>query len=326
MPDSEAINKIFSRYEEKRELAANKRRQRIDGVYKSVPRIKEIDNEINMRGMRNVQNILREPNRHKEFNEDLKINLDRLENEKKELLQRNNIPENYAEYEYECKLCSDTGYTPDGKQCTCFKQSVLNEAYNASNIGELIKKQNFESFSFNYYSKEKGSFPDTPYNNMERIYKRAVNFCSEFDNSDRSMLFYGTTGLGKTHLSCAIAKRLIEAGKIVLYVRASKLFSRLGDYKFGREKDKSFTDSLYSCDLLIIDDLGTEAANRINTSLLFDVIDERLSTGKKVLISTNLSLTEIGKVYSMRMTSRIVENFIICQFYGEDIRYKKIYE
>lgn len=324
MADSEIVSKIFELYDQKREKSAKERRLRIDEVYRRVPRIEEIDREINIRGMQNVQNILKNPNKHEKYNAELKENLERLENEKNTLLDKNNIERNFKRYEYECEKCSDTGYMPNGKQCICLKQGLMNEAYNSSNISELMKKHNFNTFSFDYYSKEKGEYPDSPYVNMERIYKRTISFCEDFDKMEKGLFFYGTTGLGKTFLSCAASKKLIELGKIVIYVRAAKLFSIFEDYKFGRLKDKKMIDNLYDCDLLIIDDLGSEVANKLNNSVLFDIFDERISRGKKFIISTNLDLKELGKIYSMRFVSRIVENFIICKFYGEDIRYKLI--
>ena len=319
-----SAEEIFIKYEEKREAAARKRSENIERVYKLVPRIREIDKEINIFGIQNVQNILRDPHNHEKYNSEMEENLKRLEEEKRTLLKENNIPEDFKKYEYECDACSDTGYTPDGKMCVCLKQSLINDAYSSSNIGELMKKNNFDNFKFDYYSKDKGKYSDSPFENITRIYNRTKNFCEEFDTMDKSLFFYGTTGLGKTFLSCAAAKELIEAGKTVVYVRASKLFTMFEDYKFGRLKDKSAIDNLYDCDLLIIDDLGSEADNRLNASVLFDVFDERISKGKKFIINTNLDLKEIGKVYSMRFMSRIMENFIICNFYGEDIRYKML--
>lgn len=324
MADNDLVSRIFQMYDEKRENASKKRRERIEEVYSKIPRIREIDNEINVRGINNVNNILREPSKHDEYNKEFNKNLKRLEDEKKALLKQHNIPENFKEYEYECTLCSDTGHTPDGKLCRCFKQALADEAYNSSNIAELMKKNNFETFNFDFYSKDKGNYRESPFDNMVWIYNWAKKFCAEFDNMDKSLFFYGTTGLGKTFLSCAAAKELIEQGKNVIYVRSSRLFNMFEDYRFGRMKDRSLIDNLYECDLLIIDDLGAEAANKLNNSILFDVFDERISRGKKFIISTNLDFKEIGKTYSMRFTSRIMENFIVCRFYGDDIRYKTI--
>lgn len=324
MADSEAVNRIFEKYEEKRVKAAIERNERIEEIYLKFPRIKEIEDEINLLGIRNVKNILKDPDNHQKYNTDFDLKVKKLENEKNSILDKNGIDPNFKKYRYECEECSDTGYTPDGKKCRCFMQSMADEAYNISNISELMRKNNFDTFSFDYYSKEKGKYPDSPFNNIKRIYNRTKNFCENFDEFEKGLFFYGSTGLGKTFLSCAAAKNLIDKGKIVIFMRASKLFSLLEDYKFGRLSDKKIIDNIYSCDLLIIDDLGAEVKNKLNTSMIFDILDERIISKKKMIINTNLDMNELSKEYSMRFTSRIVENFVICNFYGDDIRYKMI--
>ena len=157
---------------------------------------------------------------------------------------------------------------------------------------------------------------------MQRIYKRAKNFCNEFDEKFQNMLFYGAPGLGKTFLSSCIAKEIIDKCKSVIYIRASKLFSAIEDNKFGRNRDDEMIKSFYDCDLLIIDDLGTEAIMKNNNSYLFDIVDERLINKKSMIINTNLDISELTKFYTARFTSRIMESFIVCKFYGEDIRFK----
>ena len=118
----------------------------------------------------------------------------------------------------------------------------------------------------------------------------------------------------------------MDSGKTVVYVRATKMFSLYEDYKFGRNTDKSVIDNMYGCDLLIIDDLGTEPVNKNNMSFLFDLVNERTAEGKKIIINTNLQISEITKMYSMRFTSRLYEYFMLYKFYGEDIRIQKLKE
>lgn len=324
MADSVLLNKIMNIYEEKRTAAANERQQRIKKVYEAVPEIDEIDNEIFRLGMENTQKILKNPEKSEEYNNEFKEKLDILNKKKKKLMSENNIPEDYDKYRYSCNLCNDTGYTPNGKKCVCFEQQIINEAYSRSNLGEKLKKQNFDTFSFDYYSKQPDKSGISPYDNIKRIFKEAKIFCDNFENDYKNLLFNGNTGLGKTFLSSCIAKEIIEKGKTVVYLTASKLFSAYEDYKFGRNTDKSVIDNIYNSDLLIIDDLGTEAENKINNSFLFDVMNERLSNGKKMIISTNFSINELDKAYSKRFTSRLFEYFIVYTFTGEDIRLKML--
>ena len=193
-----------------------------------------------------------------------------------------------------------------------------------SNIEETIKTQNFDTFSFDYYSKDVGENGVSVYDNMMKIYNNCKRFCDNFDNENKGLVFYGSTGLGKTFLSSAIAKELMDKGKMVIYIRATKLFSINEDYKFGRNTDRSVIDNIYKADLLIIDDLGTEPFNKNNLAFLFDVINERTANNKKIIINTNLQISEITKMYSMRFTSRLYEYFMMYKFYGEDIRIQKL--
>lgn len=323
MADERIINKIMEEYENLRIIAAADKKKRVEKVYKMIPRIEEIDKEIFKRGNENMNNIFKNPDKKDEFNADFKENLKRLTDERVKILKQNGIDENFDKEVYSCEKCSDTGYE-NGVKCQCFKQKLINEAYSMSNMAEIIKKQNFETFSFDFYSKKAGENGISPYENMTKIYNNCKKFCENFDNEEKGIVFYGSTGLGKTFLSSAIAKELIEKGKIVVYTRATKMFSVYEDYKFGRSSDRSVIENMYSADLLIIDDLGTEPPNNNNISFLFEVINERISKNKKTIINTNLQINEITKIYSMRFTSRLYEYFMLYKFFGEDIRIKKL--
>lgn len=323
MADERVINRIMSEYEELRMNAAQERKKRIDAVNKKYPRIGEIEKEIFKRGLENANNILKNPDNADDYNTGFKENLKRLNDEKSKIMAENNIPADYADYKYKCSVCSDTGFDEDGKKCVCFKQRLINEAYSMSNMSELIKKNNFSTFSLDCYSRESEDGLLSPYENMEKILNNCKRFCDNFDEEQKGLVFYGPTGLGKTFLSGAIMKEMIDKGKTVVYTRATKMFSLYEDYKFGRNTDKSVIDDIYNADLLIIDDLGTEPINKNNFSFLFDVINERAAEGRKIIINTNLQLSDITKIYSMRFTSRLYEYFMMYKFYGEDVRIKK---
>lgn len=318
------IDNILKEYEEYRTSAEIERKKRIEDVYKKFPKIKEIDENIFKAGSENIQNILKNPDKGEKINIEFKKKLKKLESEKEKIIKENNIDPKYDKIKYRCSKCHDTGYTDDGKKCLCLKQKLINEAYSKSNIGEILKKQNFKNFSFDYYSKKSDNGDISPYENMKNIYKRAVNFCNNFDNETKGLIFYGNTGLGKTFLSSCIAKELIDNGKTVIYSRASKLFGIYEDYKFGRNTDRSTIDEIYNCDLLIIDDLGTEPKSSVNISFLFEIINERMSENKKIIINTNFDISELSKIYSQRLTSRIFEYFIIYKFIGSDIRLQMV--
>ena len=323
MADEKTLNKIMAEYERLREKAAVERKRRIALVYEKLPHVKEIDMEITRRGGENVKNIFEHPERKEEFNADFKSNLNRLTDEKNKMLLENGIDVDFDKYKYECKICGDTGYDEDGKKCVCFKQKLINEAYAVSNMDKMVAEQNFDTFDIGYYSEaEKNGI--SPRENILKILSGCKRYCENFDSEDKSLLFYGGVGLGKTFMSCAVAKDVMDKGKTVLYIRASRLFTMYDDYRYGRNTDRAFLDNVYGCDLLIIDDLGTEMNGANNSSVLFDIVNERMSRGKKMIINTNLGLGELEKEYTPRFTSRLYENFYIYKFVGEDIRLQKL--
>ena len=316
------IEKILDEYKEYRTAAEIDRKKRISDIFKEYPEIEAVENEIFKAGSKNMTDILENPKNGDKINAAFKENLKKLRQKRAEILKKYGVPENYNRVKYRCEKCSDTGYTPDGKKCVCLKQRMINEAYSRSNMGEMLEKQNFSNFSFDYYSKDGGEA--SPYENIKKIYNRAVNYCKNFDNETKGLWFYGKTGLGKTFVSSCIAKEIIESGKTVVYSRASRLFGKYEDYKFGRNPDRSIIDEIFNCDLLIIDDLGTEPKNSINNSFLFEIINERMSENKKIIVNTNYDFNEVTSVYSSRFTSRIFEYFIAYKFIGEDIRLQKL--
>lgn len=324
MAQENIINKIIEEYEESRIIAANDRKKRINEVYSKYPEIENIDKKINRLGFENMNNIIKNPENKDKYNKDFNESLKKLRDERKKIISENNIDENFDKYQYKCDICSDTGYDEQGNKCKCFKQKIISAAYYLSNMSEMIKEQNFDKFSFDYYSKEKTDEGISPYDNMTKIYEGCKNFCENFESNEKSLMFYGSVGLGKTFLSSSIAKELMDKGHTVVYVRATGLFNAYEDYRFGRNTDRSVIENIYGSDLLIIDDLGTEPNSANNLSFLFDVINERINKGKKIIINTNLSLGELTKMYSTRFTSRLYEHFNMYKFMGEDIRLQKL--
>ena len=263
------------------------------------------------------------PEKKDEFNSDLKSNIKRLTEEKNAILTENGIDIDFDKYKYECSICGDTGYDENGNKCTCFKQKIINEVYDVVNMNKMIEEKNFDTFSLDYYSDEKKD-GISPRENMVKILGRCKNFCENFDSEDKSLFFFGGVGLGKTFMSCSVAKEIMNKGKSVLYIRATKLFALYDDYRFGRNIDRSDLDNVYDCDLLIIDDLGSEANINNSVSYLFDIVNERIASGKKMIINTNLEPGQISEIYTPRFKSRLYESFHICEFMGKDIRFEKM--
>lgn len=239
---------------------------------------------------------------------------------KSELLVGNGYPIDYLSTIYTCPKCNDTGYVASNK-CSCYKKYLTDIYYNSSNLKELLLRCNFANFDMSLYDNTiKGKEPVSPRNNMETILNTSTNFIKNFENLDENLFFYGSPGVGKTFLSCAIAKELLDKGVFVLYRTCDDLIK---DFKEIRFKDnQSLEELIFECDLLIIDDLGAEFSNDFTKSELFNVINKRCLMNKNMIISSNLSLENILQSYSDRITSRLLGNFKMCKFYGEDIRIK----
>lgn len=250
---------------------------------------------------------------------ELRARLKDLTAKKAQLLLEAGFPEDYLTPVYSCNDCKDTGYV-NGKKCHCFKQAVIELLYEQSGIRTMLAAENFSTLSYEFYEGE----------DLER-FKSAVEtskkFIKNFNSGYHNLFFYGTVGTGKSFLSGCVAKELIENGHSVIYFSASGLFDTLSKYKFDYKNTENLHkiyEDLFQCDLLIIDDLGTEYTNNIINSELFSMINERHLQKRSTVISTNLSLEDFRNRYSDRIFSRITSNYDICKLTGPDIRmYKK---
>ena len=321
------IRNILLEYEKKRDIAEKELLYRKSQVYELVPRLKEIDDKIARIGIDLSRVILTNPENYEEEVRTIKEHTDKLKQEKAILLTENNIPLNFLELNYSCNHCNDTGFNKNGQKCKCFKQKLIDRAYSMSNISHSLKNENFQTFNIEIFSNEK--FEDenlTPKENMLNILSVSEGFVNNFDeNNGENLLFYGTTGLGKTFLCNCIAKALLDKGKIVVYQTAFKILEILEEYKFSREKTpelKMSYELLFDCDLLIIDDLGTELTNTFTNIEIFNIINNRIVQNKKTLVSTNLDLIDIADTYSHRVSSRIFGKFTLLEFYGPDLRWE----
>lgn len=235
------------------------------------------------------------------------------------LLRQAGISADYLTEHYVCNDCKDTGFIR-GQKCHCFRMKAIKLLYEQSGIQELLNHDNFDNLSYEYYSGEDLS-------HFENAVDTCHAFVRNFNSDYRNLFFYGTVGTGKSFLSGCIAKELIEKGNLVIYFSATKLFAELSrgafDYK-NKDELNSLHDDLYNCDLLIIDDLGTELTNSFVSSEFFAILNERHIRKKSTVISTNLSLMNLQDRYSDRVFSRITSNFEVCKLTGQDIRmYKK---
>lgn len=321
-------NIIMRIYDKRQQANRHNRERRIEEVYSAVPRIREIDASISSVAVSRAKELLFggcETARSLQLSESMQ----QLIQEKNDLLEANGFSPDYMEPVYDCNACKDTGYIGDEK-CRCFKQAVIDMLYTQSNLKQILCRENFDTFSFSYYNDD---IPNpvnnlTPYQNIRKVYSLCREFIDNFDTSFQNILFYGDTGTGKTFLSNCIANELLQRSKSVIYLTAISLFDLFSKQAFSNDADDIITSKdleqyLFDCDLLIIDDLGTESPNSFTNSKLFYCLNERFLREKSTIISTNLSLEMINSLYSERIYSRLVSNYTLLKLFGDDIRIKK---
>ena len=299
--------------------------ERKEEIEARIPEVMEIDGKIRSISLDAAKKRLDDP-AGAPSREDIRKETEKLIAEKRKLLTDNGYPEDYLDIIYTCKECQDTGYV-DGTMCSCLKKMVVEELYKSSNLMGILSVENFDNFSYDFYSKE---IPEgekkSPYDNIVDIRKKAEDFVENFDRRPPGLLFTGGYGLGKTYLSNCIAKALLDKGYGVMYVTAIELFDICSDYMRNRT-DASVSKMyklLYDSELLIIDDLGTETINSFVQGQFFEVINQRLLRKRPTVISTNLSISNLSDRFAERSVSRIISNYVWCRFYGDNIRYTKI--
>jgi len=332
MINNAVLKDLLKEYDRKKMNAVYDLENRKKELYAKIPRLKEIETELNKHGIEAAKCILSANNEsclvdfHKE--------LDNLKKERLELLKKEGKDLSYLSPIYECSKCNDSGYIHEnGKStmCTCLKQQLLNIEYNRSNIGNL-DRENFKKFNINLYSDEvneqKYNSDISPRENIKIIGKEVKKFIKNFDDpAEKNLLFSGGTGLGKTFLSNCIVAELLAQGKTVLYQTAPVMLDSLINELFSKDSDNTFSQNLLNVDLLVIDDLGTETMNSMKFTELYKIINTRLlnQNGKitKTIISTNLDLQGLFRTYDERIVSRFIGHYNIYRFFGDDIRFKK---
>lgn len=317
---------ILYEYQQTRLKNSRLLQQRREEIYSVIPRIAEIDRQSTLSYVDYARRRITEGSSGSPA-EISSLNR-KLSDEKARLLLDNGYPKDYLMPVYDCPLCQDTGYI-EQKKCTCYIDKLVNGLYLQSNLRNVLVKENFDTFSTDYYSKtpvENRQF--SPYDNIINVIQRSKEFIASFEThtSERgNILIYGETGLGKTFLTNCIAKELLDKKHSVLYLSANELFEDiLAGYIMQQKTElEDLFKYLYNCELLVIDDLGTELTNNFVLSQLFELINQRELGGASTLISTNLSMKQLRDRYSERIMSRIIANYTVFNIYGENIRYQK---
>ena len=311
---------LITEYEKTRDANQYLSEQRFEEVYKVCPEIRDLDSSVGSRSSAAIRALLSgDDDAGARLHEELQA----VAAKRRALLLSAGFAEDYLDPIYDCPECKDTGYTTDENnlrhKCSCFVRKEIAFLYSQSNIQSKLEDENFDTLSYDYYKEE----------DLDR-FTAAVELCKgfvqNFEQHYANLFFYGTVGTGKSFLSGCVAKELLKSGHSVIYFSSVALFEKLARYSFDyKEKEylQSFYDDIYNCDLLIIDDLGTELTNNFVASQLFSCLNERNLRKKATVISTNLSLAEIRDRYSDRIFSRITSSFELCKITGQDIRIQK---
>ena len=314
----EVYEKVRQMIEDRRRRAEDEADARAEAFFASCPEAQEASTEMRQSAYSVVRAIGAGQNATELVQRMMRRNL-AAQARLREILTDRGLPEDYLEPRYVCSACGDTGVR-DGKLCDCFRALLRKTAYEALCEESPMRLSRFEDFSLSYYRDDPEALEQ-----MESVLAFCRNYAEGFDLNSRSVLMTGETGLGKTHLSLAIAGAVIEKGYGVVYGSAQKLFARMEREKFGKadRPDGTTETMLETCDLLILDDLGAEYSTQLSRAQLGSLIDTRMLAGRPTVISTNLTIRELEERYSRRIASRIIGEYVILMFAGHDVRQLK---
>lgn len=296
-----------------RALAEREDRHRI--AVESVPEILETEERMSAAGLATIKALGMGAVDAKEYIRKLsEINLN-AQAQRRMFLKKAGFPEDWLDVHYFCPKCEDKGFV-NGIMCDCFKDLLKSLEYEKLCSKLPVGSCRFDNFKLDYYPDGAGT---SPRRRMESVLNYCKTYATDFSRRSPSLLLYGKTGLGKTHLSLAVAGKAVESGYGVIYTSAQNLFNKLEKEKFGRS-DGNTEETILDCDLLIIDDLGAEFTTQFTVSALYNIINSRELEGKPTIISTNLTPEQLTSTYSERIASRILSNFVMLYFDGSDIR------
>jgi DNA replication protein DnaC len=326
---------IKNEYDKRQKHAVDSLESRKIEVFSKIPRLEQIESEIQLMGVRYNKMILLGKYPAEDVPDELSQKIEKLKKERESLLENGGYPVNYLNLIYQCPLCRDTGFV-DGEvgseKCGCYKQLLVDLLYKSSNM-LLTETENFKCFDEGYYpdvvDEKRYGIKKSPREHILGIRDKCLSFVESFTSPDEKNLFFcGPTGVGKTFMANCIAREILEKGWTVLYQTAPVLFDVISTYKARPFKSEALDDgaykSMFDVDLLIIDDLGTESRTATRYAELLNILNIRytnnLSRPCKTIISTNFSPEELFEYYTERVESRIIGFFSLFKFVGEDIR------
>lgn len=297
-------------------------------VLEKIPQIATIERDMARTASSIAKVILSEPQNTRARIDELKQLSLSLQAKRGELLQEHGFSSDYLEQQYHCEKCKDKGYI-GAKMCSCFEDILKQSAYSQLGATSQMRECSFDNFSLHFYPASPSDASGIiPRDRMAQILEHCKQYAKGFTPCSESLLMLGHTGLGKTHLSLAIASAITDRGYGVMYTPVQKLIDKLESDKFSRDSHDreqyiNSLDFVLECDLLVLDDLGTEFYTQFTASVLYNIINSRLVENKPTIISTNLEIQQIEEKYSQRMVSRLVCSYKVLKFHGKDIRFIK---
>lgn len=323
----EIYQKAFKIIDDRRNNANTIAERHTQEVYAKIPEVEEINRKLASCSVKAARAVLSGKDT-KETLEKLAIISAELQLMQTDILRDNGFSADYMDPKYTCPDCRDTAYIEqDGKTvyCDCFLRLLRDCACDELNKLSPLELSTFDTFNLNYYPYDSNSEGVSPYSRMSKILNFCKNYARTFDGTNRSILMRGATGLGKTHLSLAIANEVLSKGYYVVYVSAPSILSKLENahFNYNSLEEEYLLDTLSSCDLLIIDDLGTEFMTQYSKATVYNIFNNRLMKQKTVIINTNMTIRELEATYSQRFVSRIMGSCDKLDFIGKDIRAAK---
>ncbi len=304
--------------EQRRSRARIQQAERVEEIARKIPQVIDLRKELALTSVRLSKLVLTGGGKLEENLEKLRAANLQMQAMERELLRKGGYPEDYLELHYTCPRCQDSGFT-GGKPCACYRQ--LEREWLLKRLGEsaALELRDFDSFRLGYYDQQ----PDpsaggvSPREHMGQVYRYCVQYAENFSGTGKGLFFCGPTGLGKTHLSLAIAKRVIERGYDVLYGSAQGFLSAVEEERFRRERSQQTMQQMVEADLLILDDLGAEFSTAFGQSAIYELLNTRR---KPLILSSNLTTQELQDKYGQRVVSRLFAQCVYLRFLGKDIR------
>lgn len=316
--DREVVSRCQAVLRARRQAAQDAASERRAKLCLAHPEFAAMDRELRDTGRRILAVMQAGQNVEEEMEKLRRRNL-QLQDERAAFLAARGLPADYLKPQYHCSICQDEGYI-DGAMCVCLRDLLAEEACKTLNESSPLALSSFEGFSLAYYPDQAGPGGVNPRQHMTSVVRYLQSYARDFSLQSPNLYFYGPTGLGKTHLSLAIASAAIHKGFHVIYGSAQNLFTAVADERFDRARGGGTEEHLLSCDLLILDDLGAEHTTQFSQSIFYNILNTRLLAHRPMIFNSNIDLAALDQTYHQRIASRIAYEFKIVPFIGRDIR------